>query len=467
MSAFCLSIDQIKEAVQGQILEKNATFVYGVNTDSRTLQEGELFIPLIGENFDGHRFLGDVAKKKAACVLTSQKIEALGVTVILVKDTLQALQDLGRYYRKLYPFKIIGITGSNGKTTTKFFTQTVLSQKYRTFASQKSFNNHFGVPLTLLSLAPDIEYGICEIGMNHPGEISALTKLAEPDISLCTTVGRAHLMDFGKVDGIYEEKKDIYAAAPKGNRRVFNLDNPWTYKMYELFKNSDSVTFSSKDEKADICLKTVATTIHSITVEGHIRGARNKIQVPVFGAHNVVNLMGAAGIGLCAGMSVDEIWSGMVKCETVWGRSQLVELSSGAQLIFDGYNANPDSVLALVENLSTVTDSGKKFFILGDMKEMGKQADEVHEEIGQKVGQMNFDVVCFVGEFSAAFERGLKKSSFAKKSIISNVYEDSLAIKLADMIQPSDVLVIKGSRGSRMERFVPHLKPREVFKLSQ
>lgn len=466
MSSFCLSVDQIKEAVKGQILEKNDTFVYGVNTDSRTIQSGELFIPLIGENFDGHNFLKDVAKKKAACVLTSKKIENLGVTVILVKDTLQALQDLAKYYRKLYPFKIIGITGSNGKTTTKFFTHTVLSQKYKTFASQKSFNNHFGVPLTLLSLTPDIQYGICEIGMNHPGEISALTRLAEPDISLCTTVGRAHLMDFGKVDGIYEEKKDIYVAAPNGNMRVFNLDNPWTQKMYESYKNSNSVTFSSENKTADICLKTVATTINTITVEGHIRGSQNKIQVPVFGAHNVVNLMGAAGIGICAGLSADEIWQGLAKCQTVWGRSQLVELSSGAQLIFDGYNANPDSVLALVENLSTVTDAGKKFFILGDMKEMGHKADEVHEEIGQKVGEKNFDVVCFTGEFAPAFERGLKKSGFSKKSIISSAYEDSLAIKVADMIQPSDVLVIKGSRGSRMERFVPHLNPRETFKLN-
>ena len=179
----------------------------------------------------------------------------------------------------------------------------------------------------------------------------------------------------------------------------------------------------------------------------------------VFGAHNVVNLMGASGVALHARLSPQEIWEGLQKCETVWGRSQLVKLESGATLVFDGYNANPDSVLALVQNLQDVSTTHKKIIILGDMLEMGDQAQSLHEEIGLSVGQKNFDVVCFVGQFSDSFEKGLKQSGFSKTSIVSKAYEDSLAIKVADMIQPYDVLVIKGSRGSRMERFVPFLKP--------
>lgn len=468
MSSFCLSIDQICEATQGKILQKQDTFIYGVSTDSRSVQKGDLFIPLIGENFDAHKFIPDVALKEPGCILTAKPLTSKhNVTVIQVHDTLKALQDLGAYYRKLYPFQIIGITGSNGKTTTKFFAQTLLSQKYKTFASQKSFNNHFGVPLTLLSMPPDTEFGICEIGMNHAGEIATLTQLAQPDIALCTTVGRAHLMDFGKVDGIYNEKKDIYADSKPNSHRIFNLDNEWTRKMYQAYKNKRTLTFSQKDSSADIFLEIKHMSLKELTVAGSIQTVPGEATVPVFGLHNVINLMGAAGIALSAGLTPKEIWEFLPLCQTVWGRSQLVELQAGGTLIFDGYNANPDSVSALVENLAQLDSVGKKFFILGDMLEMGNQADDLHEEIGALVGTKNFDVVCFTGQFSAAFERGLKKThKDLKNSYILNTYEDSLAIKIANMIQPDDVVVIKGSRGSKMERFVPHLKTKEAFQFN-
>lgn len=458
MSEF-FTVDDLVKMTKGKLVQKQDSFVYGISTDSRTIQKGDLFIPLKGENFDGHAYIKQVEEKGAAAAFISQDLkEKVGITLIKVEDTLKALQDFGANYRHSHPFKIVGITGSNGKTTTKFFTEKILSSKYKTFASQKSFNNHFGVPLTLLALKPDTEYGIVEIGMNHPGEISALTKIADPDITLVTTVGRAHLMDFGGVEGIAKEKSDLYRHSRKDTIKIFNLDNDSTAQMYTEFKGQgQAITFSSKNKQADVYFELREMTLDQIRIHGTIRGVEGEVVVPVFGAHNVINLMGASGIALAANMTPEDIWSALPSCQTVWGRNMLVELQTGAKLIFDGYNANPDSMKALIENLSQV--SGKKIVILGDMLEMGDQAEELHSELGEFVGHKDFDVVWFLGQFSKAFEAGIKKARFSKTLFISNSYEESLAVKVASMVEPSNIVVMKGSRGARLEKLVPHFKP--------
>lgn len=462
MSESFLTVDEIVKATGGKLLQKQDSFAYGVSTDSRTIQKGDLFIPLKGENFDGHDYISQVAEKGAACAIVSHEPqEPVQITLIKVDDTLKALQDLGSFHRKAYPFKIIGITGSNGKTTTKFFTEKILSEKFKTFASQKSFNNHFGVPLTLLSLKPEVQFGIVEIGMNHPGEISALTKIADPDICLVTTVGRAHLMDFGGVEGIAKEKGDLYRFSRPEAIKIFNLDNTSTSELCSKFKsqNHSVLTFSSQDKTADIYFELMEMGLGHLTISGSIKGVIGEATVPIFGAHNVMNLMGASAIALAAGMEPSEIWSALPKCHTVWGRNMLVDLKSGAKLIFDGYNANPDSMKALIENLSQITEAGKRFVILGDMFEMGNLAEELHHELGQFVGERNFDVVWFLGQFSKSFEAGIKASGFKKNLFISNTYEESLAVKVASMVEPADIVVMKGSRGAKLEKLVPHFEP--------
>lgn len=461
MSDQFFTVDDLVKMTKGKLVQKQDTFVYGISTDSRTIQKGDLFIPLKGENFDGHDYVKQVAEKGAACALISHDLkDKVGITLIKVDDTLKALQDMGASYRHSHPFKIIGITGSNGKTTTKFFTEKILATQFKTYASQKSFNNHFGVPLTLLALKPDIQMGIVEIGMNHPGEISALTKLADPDIALVTTVGRAHLMDFGGVEGIAKEKGDIYRTSRENTVKVFNLDNDSTVQMYKEFKGKgQAITFSSDRKDADVHFEIKEMGLEHLRIKGNIRGVDGEVVVPVFGEHNVVNLMGAAGIALATGMTPDAIWEALPNCQTVWGRNMLVPLKSKANLIFDGYNANPDSMKALIKNLSKITVNGKKIVILGDMLEMGSAAEELHEELGEFVGQNNFDVVWFMGQFSKSFEAGIKRSKFSKNLFISNGYEESLAVKVSSMVEPSDIVVMKGSRGARLEKLVPHFQP--------
>lgn len=461
MSDQYFTVDEIVKMTNGKLIQKLDSFAYGISTDSRTIQKGDLFIPLKGENFDGHDYISQVAEKGAAAALVSKDLpQKVNMTLIKVDDTLQALQDFGHNYRKAYPFKIVGITGSNGKTTTKFFTEKILSKQFKTFASQKSFNNHFGVPLTLLSLKPDTQIGIVEIGMNHAGEISALTKLADPDIALVTTVGRAHLMDFGGIEGIAKEKGDIYRKSRPDTIKVFNLDNDMTEEMYEEFKDKgQSITFSSHEKDVDVHFELKEMTLESLRIEGKIKDVEGEVVVPVFGAHNVTNLMAASGIALAAGMTPESIWSALPSCETVWGRNMLVNLKSQAKLVFDGYNANPDSMKALIENLSQVKTDGKKIVILGDMLEMGEQAEDLHHELGEFVGRKNFDVVWFLGQFSKFFEEGINKVNFQKKLFISNGYEESLAVKVSSMVEPSDIVVMKGSRGAKLEKLVPHFQP--------
>jgi len=462
---FFLTVDEILNITKGTLLKKQDSFVYGTSIDSRTIKKGDLFFAIQGENFDGHDFIKNVKEAGAACAIVSKKIPMPeGLTLILVPDTIKALQEIAMFWRSSHPFKIVGITGSNGKTTTKFFSEAILKTQFQVFAAQKSFNNHIGVPLTLLSLQPETQVGLIEIGMNHPGEIAALTKIADPDISLVTTVGRAHLMDFGKIEGIAKEKSDIYRAAKKQNIKIFNLDNFETKKMSQEFSLGSNLTFSTQDTSADIFFELEEMTLDFLKIKGRIKDVHGEQKIFVFGQQNVTNLMAASAIALACGMSPQKIWQALPHCKTVWGRNQHVELSSGAHLIFDGYNANPDSMKMLLENLEKISVEGKKIVILGDMLEMGKQSESLHEELGKLVGNKSFDVVWFLGQFSQAFKKGIEASSFSKTLFISNGYEESLAVKVANMIHKSDILVMKGSRGARLERLVTHFSPRD-FKI--
>jgi UDP-N-acetylmuramoyl-tripeptide--D-alanyl-D-alanine ligase len=461
MSNIFFNVDDLAKITQGKLIQKQDSFVYGISTDSRTVQQGDLFIPLKGENFDGHDYIEQVVAKGAGCAFISQNMKApVKMSLIKVPDTLKALQDVAAHYRKAHPFKIVGITGSNGKTTTKFFTEKILSQQFKVLASEKSFNNHIGVPLTLLKLKPDTEIGIIEMGMNHPGEIATLTLIADPDISLVTNVGRAHLMDFGDLKKIAVEKNEIYRNSRPTSIKVFNLDNEHTAEMHKKARAiGKCITFSAQDSKANVYIKIKEMNLELLTITGIINGIAGEASIPIFGAHNVLNLMGAAGIALAVGMTPENIWKALPKCQTTWGRNMLIDLKSKAKLIFDGYNANPDSMKALIDNISGIKNTGKKIVILGDMLEMGDQAEALHQELGELVAQKKFEVVWFLGQFSKAFERGIKKGGAPKNLVITNGYEESLAIKLASMVQPSDIVVMKGSRGARLEILVPHFAP--------
>ena len=357
---FEANIEEIVEATRGRLICKVADSVKGVGTDTRVDISGSLFIALKGENFDGHNYLKEAVEKGASAVLIHGEPPTLGdavgkITVIQVNNTLSGLQELSRFWRRKFKGKVVGITGSMGKTTTKDFTKAILQSRRKVFSAKKSFNNHWGVPFTLLNANIDDDVVLVEMGMNHTGELENLSKWAEPDIVVCTTVGRSHVGNFENgIQGIADAKEEIYFSNPKAIK-LFNYDNEYTLKMFErvskLSGTDGTRVYSSFAAGAEVSLRATHMGLDGLRVTGHVGGVKGEANIPVFGRQNVTNLMAAASIAYSVGLEPEEIWDMMPECRTGWGRNQLLELQNGAKILFDAYNSNPDSMSLLIKNL--------------------------------------------------------------------------------------------------------------------
>lgn len=459
-----ISLSFALQAMQGQALSEKANGFRGVGSDTRVNLTGQLFFALKGDSFDAHEFLDKAVEQGASGLVVHDwpfRFESLKskVTVIQVADTLKALQDLAQAARMKSPALFVGITGSNGKTTSKEFSAAVLSPWRKVHFPKGSFNNHWGVPFTILAQPEDSQVSLIEMGMNHAGEIRRLCEIARPDIAVVSMVGRAHIENFGSIDGIAGAKEEIYKFAKPEAIRIYNLDNAWTLKMHQRAATDYPqarriMSFSSQNPKADVFLKIEELDMSSILVNGHIGGVEGQSRIHIFGEQNLVNLMVAASVALASGLTPAEIWKTLDRCKTNWGRNQLVKLKSGAELLFDGYNANPDSMKALLENVRLLRSKGQKVGVFAQMLELGDQSVDLHRELGEMVGRASLDVVWFYGADAPAFEAGLKSSGFSKTSVVSKSYEDSLASRVASMLKLHDTVLVKGSRGMKLERFV-------------
>lgn len=463
-----LELDKILEWTGGKAFsEKELTFT-GIGTDTRKDMAGQLFIALKGESFDAHEFCAKAVQAGATGILIHRMPEDLEslrakVSVIVVKDTLRALQDIAHHVRHESKSTVVAITGSNGKTTSKEFCAAVVGSAKMVHYSKGSFNNHWGLPFSILEEPAGTQVSILEMGMNHAGEIARLCEIADPDIVVCSTVGRSHIEYFGTIEKIAEAKNEIYKSSPAQAQRIYNLDNPFTYKMFQVASSlhplSQKVwTFSQKAERAHVFLQLNKMTLEGLQVSGKINGVTGSANIPVFGAQNLTNVMVAATVGLACGMSAEKVWEALPRCRTNWGRNQILQTESGAQILFDGYNANPDSVTALLENVQ-VLSAEQKIGVFGEMLELGELASNAHYEVGEKAGKSGLDVIWFYGPHATDFEAGVKASGFSKKLYISNAYEDSLASQIASVLKNGSFAFVKGSRGMKMERFVMMCRP--------
>lgn len=464
-----LKLQDLVEATSTTILKKVSEEFVGVATDGRVNNEGKLFFALKGPNYDAHKFLEQVINSGVGGIVVHEDppfdVRKSKVTIIKVKDTLVALQKLAHHWRKKMPAKMVAITGSNGKTTTKGFAAILCAEKYETQYAKGSYNNHWGLPLSILTLDYEHEVGIFELGMNHAGELTELTKILDPDVSIVTTVGRAHLQSFENIEAVARAKEELYLNSRPGCLKIYNLDNPLTKAMKDRApKNGPSLTFSAFDSKADVHLKEVVSKLDFMEVSGKIAGEPGHVKVPIFGRQNITNLMAAACIAKACGVESEMIWAALPKCKTTWGRNQIIKLASGAKVIFDGYNANPDSMGALIDNVSRLNIPGKKVAVLGEMLEMGEQSDELHDELGRRVAEGNFDIIWFIGSKGASFERGIKSGNYSKKLFISNTYEEGVATKLLSMLEANDIVLVKGSRGMKLEKVIQSWSPQNFSK---
>jgi len=465
---------ELMEVLRPNYFGDKINFSFEIFTDSRKPVENGLFWALRGEKFDGHDFIPQALNSGAKGVVTSQKVlkewvnQYADVSFYEVSDTLTALQELAKFRSQELAksgVKVIGITGSNGKTTCKEFTAQISQQVGKRVHSNKgSFNNHFGVPFSILSANRDTHVLICEMGMNHAGELTELSRIVQPNVVCCTMVGTAHIENFGSIEKIAQAKNEIYQANPNAIG-VFNLSNKWTLEMLAKWKGKsiqfeEASSASSLNKSCDVSMSASVGEDGSLEVSGHIRGVHGSQRIAIFGRHHITNIMAAISLNLALGVEPQKIWSALSHLKTPWGRTQLIHTQSGATLLFDAYNANPESMKALFNIVLDYPIKGRIWALLGEMKELGEQRESLHFELGQQLGRLKLACVVFVGDSAQAVKRGYVKAGGVEKNlVISNTYNDSLAIQVGSMLEPNDFVVIKGSRSMQLEQFIPFFKP--------
>lgn len=462
--AWTLSTDELLAATSGR-LESGSNQVYsGVGTDTRSDLKNKIFFALQGDQFDAHHYLESAVQAQAGALVvhdtskTSELKKPDSVAIIKVENTLVALQNLANYWRRKNHFRVVGITGSNGKTTCKEFVATLVKTHFKTHWSKGSFNNHWGVPITLLEAPQDTEVVICEMGMNHQGELIQLSNIAEPDIVLCTTVARAHLGHFKDTSEIAAAKNEIYAAAPQSAFGVFNLSHPYTREMFKSWRqlrpDSSFLTYSSTDERADLNFKYLGVETGGLKIEAKFKDESYQVKVPVFGRHNVENLAGSSAVAFALGLTAQEISERLPYCENAWGRNQWLKAKGEVSVLFDAYNANPESMTALLESVKELP--GKKVALLGEMREMGEASSDVHFEIGKKAAVVGFREIGFVAGAFEDFKKGLQAGGYEGE--IKWFQKAAEASQwLSSRLQEGDLLAVKASRGVELEKAVSPL----------
>lgn len=457
-----LELNNILKWTSGTLLQKHNEAFDWVGTDTRTNLSDKLFIALRGDNFDAHHFLSVAVGQGATGLLidSEQSVagkELPGVTIILVSDTLKALQEISYGYRSTLATKIIAITGSSGKTTAKEFSYQIIKTCKSVYANKGSFNNHWGVPLTLLNIKRDNQVAIVEMGMNHFHELENLVKIGNPDIVCCTMVGTAHIEHFRNQDNIAKAKYEIYEHASEQALRVYNLDNPWTLKMYEKDKSNflnTITTFSQIDTKADVNIKLIRSGASGLEVEGHIKGQFGNALVPIIGAHNITNINAAATLSWLVGVPADAIWKALNQLRTSWGRNQILRSANDVQIIFDGYNANLDSMKGLLETINTLKENRSVHLALAELLEVGDKRSEYHIELGKLASLANPSSVSFYGKSFKEFKKGFESANKKTELLCSDEFDSKMWTDWINNIPPGSLLGIKGSRGMKTERVV-------------
>lgn len=413
-----------------------------ITTDTRQIVPGDVFIALKGEHFDGNQYAAEALKKGAfLAIIDTPACQSEGC--YLVEDTLICLQQLAHYHRQQLNIPILGITGTNGKTTTKELCHAVLSKKYKTFATQGNFNNHIGVPLTLLSMDETTGFGIVEMGANHPGEIQALCEIADPDFGIITNIGQAHLEGFGSYENIIATKRALYDHVAKKKGKVFvNAGDPL---LMEITRGQERETYGKDGEllKGEI-KQTIPYLVYSLTT----RKGDLYVKTHLVGGYNYDNAMAASAVGMYFGVDPLQIQQAMENYKPSNLRSQLIR-TDGNTLILDAYNANPSSMKAAVGNFCDMPGESK-IVILGEMLELGMESDKAHEEIVELALQGHFDKIFLVGN---NFEHCQEKCNFI------TWFKDTETLLEYLKLYPvkESFIFIKGSRGNRLERIVEYL----------
>ncbi len=430
-------LSQIAQWAGGELSGADAT-VTTVCTDSRKLEPGDLFLALRGDRFDGHAYVSQALEKGAAGVVIDRQGQAPeGLAVIRVSDTLQALQRVAAEYRATLPLKAVVITGSNGKTSTKDFTAAVLGAKHRVVRTEGNFNNHIGLPLTLLRASAQDAAGVFEIGMNHPGEIAPLAAMARPHIAIITNVGVAHIEFMGTRDAIAQEKGALAEAVRADGYVVLNAEDEYTDSISSRTRGAVITTGIGRGDLEASDLRHDADGTTFIIHAGHETA---EARLNVAGAHMIQNALFAVAAGRLLGVPLADCAAALAGVALTKGRLE-ARTVRGIRFLDDSYNANPDSVRAALRTLAALPCAGRRIALLGRMGELGAQSEAGHRQVGEDAERERIDIVVAVDAPGIG----------AAHQAAGNAEAAEL---LRDLAQPGDVVLVKGSRSARMEQII-------------
>jgi len=440
-----MKIKDILTATNGKLIGNIDTNISIENfcTDSRNIEPNSLYIPLIGEKFDGHDFIIDSFEKGALISLTSKSITT-EKPLILVEDTLKAFQDIAKYHRKNKNIPVIALTGSVGKTTTKDMLHAVLSKKYNVLKTEGNFNNHIGVPKTLLRL-DNHNMAIIEMGMNHAGEMSVLSQIACPDLAIINNIGYSHIGNLGSRENILKAKLEITDALSKDGKLIVNNDDEYLSTL----DNDNLIKFGIKNP-SDLTAYDIEIDDTTTKFKVSINNQEYDFILPLPGEHFVYNALAAITVGNIYGISPIDMADSLKNMSFTKMRMDIIEKNS-IKIINDAYNASPDSMKASLNSLIAVKGD-RKIAVLADMLELGEFSESIHFEIGKSIDKEKIDYVWAYGNdaieiINGALNNGIKNAKFFND-------KEMLIKEVKELLQPNDCVLIKGSRGMKMDEVV-------------
>ncbi len=455
IESFRMTAGEIAKLINGSVPEgKRDVVINSVTTDSRETGNSSLFIPLVGDKFNGHKFIKELIDDKRISASLSMEGVPEGaadseVPVIECRDTLEALGSIGAYCRSRFTGRVYGVTGTNGKTTTKELVHAVLSVKYRTHKSEKNYNNEIGVPFALMGLQENHDAAVFEMGMNHAGEIGRLTSMVRPDIAIITNAGAGHLEFLGSVENVAMAKSEILQGMKRGSLLIVNRDTEcFDIIRDEAVSRGIEILSVGMDKPASVYPESYELTEESVSVRYH----GIDFSVPFYGKHNIYNLLIAIAVAETEGMNLEAAAEALKNFAGVSGRSEIT--GNTFRVINDTYNSNPlSSEMALV-SVAEIFSNRTKIAVLSDMKELGEQAPRYHYEIGKMAAVLGFDMICLYGEMSESYRSGALEGGIPEENVKVFPDKNKLSEFLINFLKGHEIVLVKGSRSMKMEDVV-------------
>lgn len=448
-----LTLHNIAKAVNGKLFQaegKEQLEVKGVVLDSRKVEKDFLFVATVGERVDGHSFIAQVFEKGALCVICEKAPQNPKGAYILVESSFQALKDVARFYRESLDIKVVGITGSVGKTSTKEFVASVLATHYKVLKTEGNFNNEVGLPLTVLRIQEDIEVAVLEMGISDFGEMHRLSEIAKPDICVITNIGQCHLEKLGTRDGILKAKTEIFDFMNENGSICLNGDDDKLITIQNV-NGRQPVFFGRKEVHAIYATDCENQGLSGSKARIHREGRSFEAVVTLPGEHMIYNALAATAVATVLGLSDEEIQAGIAAVKPVGGRSHIIQREN-VTIIDDCYNANPVSMKAAIDLLS-MADS-RTVAVLGDMFELGSNENTLHYEVGAYAAEKGIDMILCVGNLSVNMYEG----ALAVKNSTSKVYyfvdKAALLEQLGGLLQAGDSVLVKASHGMHFEELI-------------